>query len=98
MNRIVLFLWAVLFAAGMQAQGIVRGHILDKQTDEAMQFVNIKVTDADGKMAGGVMTDVKGMFHVSGLKDGNYILQISFVGYKTVTRRFQITPDRKSVV
>ena len=97
MNRIVLFLWAVLFAAGMQAQGIVRGHILDKQTDEAMQFVNIKVTDADGKMAGGVMTDVKGMFHVSGLKDGNYILQISFVGYKTVTRRFQITPQQRRV-
>ena len=97
MNRFVLFLLCLLSAVGVQAQGIVKGHVLDRQTDEVMQFVNIKVTDGQGKMVGGGMTDVKGAFQVTGLKDGNYTLQVSFVGYKNVIRKFQITPQKRTV-
>ena len=97
MNRIVLFLFFLLSAVGLHAQGTVKGHILDKQSDEAMQFVNIKVTDASGKMVGGAMTDVKGSFIVAGLKDGSYTLQVSFVGYRPVTRKFQITSQQRRV-
>ena len=94
----LFFLFSFLTSTiGLQAQGTVRGHILDKQTDEVMQFVNIKVTDANGKMAGGAMTDVKGSFAIGGLKDGSYTLQVSFVGYKSVTRKFQITPQQRRV-
>ena len=71
--------------------------MLDKQTDEAMQFVNIRVTDASGQLAGGTMTDVKGAFQVGNLKNGQYTLQVSFVGYKTITRRFQVTAQQQRV-
>lgn len=97
MNRFFLLLLMTLTTIGMQAQGIVRGRILDRQTDEVMQFVNIKVTDADGKMASGGMTDVKGSFQIGNLKDGAYTLQVTFVGYKTVSRKFQITPQQRRV-
>ena len=80
----------------LQAQGIVKGRVLDKQTDEAIQFVNIKVSDANGKMVGGGITDVKGHFSVNGLKDGTYKLEVSFVGYKTVNRTFQLTPQKRT--
>ena len=95
--RPLLLISLVLTAIGVFAQGGVRGKVLDKQTDEAMQFVNVRVTDADGKMVGGGMTDVKGSFHVAGLADGQYTLQLTFVGYKNVTRKFQITPQRRMV-
>ena len=45
----------LLAAVGMLAQGNVRGRIIDKQTDEAMQFVSISVTDAGGKIVGGAI-------------------------------------------
>ena len=86
----------MMCAIGLQAQGVVRGKILDKQSDEALQFVTIRVTDANGTLVGGGMTDVKGAFHVQGLKDGPYTLQVSFMGYKSATRRFQITPERRT--
>jgi outer membrane receptor protein involved in Fe transport len=97
MNRFILFVLLSLVAISVGAQGIVKGHVLDRQTDEAMQFVNIKVTTDQGKLVGGGMTDMKGSFQVTGLKDGNYTLQVSFVGYKTVTRKFQITPQKRTV-
>ena len=84
-------------AVGIYAQGQVKGRVLDKQADEAMQFVNVKVTDANGKLAGGSMTDVKGAFHIGDLKDGAYELHVSFVGYKPITRKFKITPDQRRV-
>ena len=86
----------LLSAVGAMAQGVVRGRVLDKQTDEALQFVNVKVTAAGGKVAGGGMTDASGQFNVGGLKDGQYTLTVTFVGYKTVTRSFQLTPQKRT--
>jgi hypothetical protein len=45
MHRYFLLLWLVLATIAAQAQGTVKGRILDKQTDEVMQFVNVKITD-----------------------------------------------------
>lgn len=97
MNRFLLVISFFLCSTVMLAQGNVRGKVLDKQNDEVLQFVSVRVTDADGKLVGGGMTDVKGSFHVQGLKDGSYTLQISLMGYKTVTRRFQITSQKRQV-
>ena len=80
----------------VQAQGVVRGKVLDKQNDEALQFVTVRVIDAAGKMAGGGTTDVKGAFNIQGLKDGNYTLQLTMMGYKDVKRTVQITPQKRT--
>jgi hypothetical protein len=96
MNRLFLLFILMMMAAGVQAQGVVRGHVIDKQSDESLQFVNVKVSDATSKMVAGGITDVKGLFSVK-VKDGSYKLELSFVGYKTVTRSFQITPQKRNV-
>ena len=97
MNRISVLFAMLVSTVSIMAQGNVKGKILDKQSDEALQFVTIRVTDANGKLAGGGMTDVKGLFHVQSLKDGAYTLEVSMMGYKTATRRFQISPDKRTV-
>ena len=56
------------------AQGQVKGKVIDRQTDEVLQFVNVRVTDAQGRLAGGAMTDVRGTFLIDRLKDGDRIL------------------------
>ena len=98
MNKLVYtLLFFIGVALNVQAQGVVRGKVLDKQNDEALQFVTVRLTDSAGKLAGGGMTDVKGAFNIQGLKDGNYTLQISLVGYKDVKRGVQITPQKRTV-
>ena len=49
------------------------------------------------KFAGGGITDAGGNFNVSGLKDGKYTLSLTFMGYKDVTRQFEITPAKRDV-
>ncbi len=96
MTRFTLTIILLLSVLGAAAQGVVRGRVVDKQSDEALPFVNVKVTDAGGRMAGGAITDAKGQFSVGQLKDGTYTLQLSMVGYKTVTRQFQLTPQKRT--
>ena len=80
------------------AQGIVKGKILDRQKSEPLGFVNIKVTEqGSDKFVGGGITDAGGNFNVSGLKDGKYTLSLTFMGYKDVTRQFEITPAKREV-
>ena len=98
MNKLVYTLLLLIgVALNVQAQGVVRGKVLDKQNDEALQFVTVRLTDSAGKLAGGGMTDVKGAFNFQGLKDGNYTLQLTLMGYKEVKRNVQITPQKRTV-
>ncbi len=89
---------ALAYVVVSLAQGTVKGRVLDKQTNEVLQFVNIRVTQsATGKMVKGAITDAKGTFNVTGLADGKYVLTVSFMGYKDVVRNFEVTKDRRAV-
>ena len=78
--------------ATASAQGIVRGKVLDKNTEEPLSYVNVKVSQRGSEtlLKGGV-TDMEGKFVVDGLKNGDYTLTLTFVGYKTLTRQFTIS-------
>lgn len=98
MKRFIIFFLLCLCAYTGWAQGIVKGKILDRQKSEPLGFVNIKVTEqGSDKFVGGGITDAGGNFNVTGLKDGKYTLTLSFMGYKDVTRQFEITPAKREV-
>ena len=98
MKRFIIFFLLCLCAYTGWAQGTVKGKILDRQKSEPLGFVNIKVTEqGSDKFAGGGITDAGGNFNVTGLKDGKYTLSLTFMGYKDVTRQFEITPTKRDV-
>lgn len=86
-----------MVAAAAVAQGLVKGKVLDKQTNEVLQYVNVTVEQAaSGKMVKGAITDIDGAFNIDGLPKGNYRLVVSFVGYKNATRQFSISASNKA--
>lgn len=88
----------LLGAMAASAQGFVRGKVVDKTTDEALPFVNVKVVrQADSGFAGGGVTDVEGSFSIQGLQEGRYELQVSMVGYKELSRQFSVTREKTGV-
>lgn len=98
MKRFIIFFLLCLCGYTGWAQGTVKGKILDRQKSEPLGFVNIKVTEqGSDKFVGGGITDAGGNFNVTGLKDGKYTLSLTFMGYKDVTRQFEITPAKREV-
>ena len=96
MKRLIYTLLIIMTCAtSALAQGSVHGKVLDRQTDEAMQFVNIAVQTTGGQLVKGAITDATGQFTISGLKDGQYQLLVTFVGYKPLHRKFTLSAQRR---
>ena len=96
MTRFLLIICAFLCAVQVGAQGVVKGKVIDRQTDESLQFVNVRISQGD-KLVKGAITDVDGAFNITGLADGSYQLTVSYVGYKDLKRSFAVTKDRRQV-
>lgn len=87
----------LLTAATALAQGTVKGRVLDKQTNSPLSFVTVKITrKADTTFLRGGTTDIEGSFNIGGLPDGDYVLNVSFMGYKDVVKQFSITPSHRN--
>ncbi len=68
----------------------VSGTVLDTQTKEAVSMVTVQLLKSDSSFVEGALSDNKGHFSVKAPADGQYILKLSSVGYKTVTRAVSV--------
>ena len=98
MNRFIIYCVLLFQVVMASAQGIVKGKVLDKNSEEPLGFVNVKISQ-QGKtdLVKGAVTDVDGNFNIQGLANGQYTLTLTFVGYKNLTRDFVISDQDKSV-
>ena len=99
MKKFVLLSFLVILPSlFIMAQGSVKGKVTDADSQEPLGFVNVAVSPKGStQIAGGVATDLDGNFEVTGLKEGQYVLTVSFVGYVNATRDFSITKSTQHV-
>ncbi|MCF8462168.1 MAG: TonB-dependent receptor family protein [Flavobacteriales bacterium] len=79
-----LLIVAYLFLAAM-AQGqtvTVSGKVADKAAKETLPFVNVVLkAEKDSSFVTGTVTNIDGLFSISGVNPSNYYLEVSYVGY-----------------
>ena len=63
-----------------QERGNLSGKIIDKANGESLPGVNVILKGTYY----GAATDINGSFKIEGISVGNYTLEISFIGYKTI--------------
>ena len=81
------------FAADVAAdvKGGVKGFVIDAKSREALEFVNVAVREAGSEeFKSGCSTDMEGRFLVEELPAGKYLVNISFVGYKSIEREVKV--------
>lgn len=81
------------------ADGRVTGIILDKQTQQAVEYANLVLyKQSDSSMVTGVVSTADGKFVFNDIKEGSYYLVAQFIGYKkTVIRDVVISKARKQL-
>jgi len=67
-----------------QKPAIIRGHVTDSLTKEAMLYVNVVEIDKNGRFVSGTVTDLNGNYVFKVSNDQNP-LQVSFIGYQKKT-------------
>lgn len=56
------------------------GHVLDKNTEEHLSFISVSLKGTTI----GTMTDASGHYFLKNLPEGEFTMEVSAVGYKTV--------------
>ena len=86
----------LLFSISTAAQVDVKGTIIEEQSKEAIEQATVRLLNMkDSSMVNGTVSSRNGAFMLRSVKEGNYILHVTFVGYEPV---YQLYSDRKSVV
>ncbi len=76
----------------------VTGKITDKAKNEALPGAAAALlSPKDSTVVAGVVSDVNGKFNITTKKDGQYILRISYMGFKTTTRDITLERDKRTV-
>ncbi len=87
--RLLLSLFLLLFVCHLNAQNVsLSGFVRDKDTEEPLLFANC-VDTISGKS---VISNGDGFFSVN-IRKGNACIVVSYLGYETVKKRFQVYND-----
>ena len=70
----------------------ISGTIYDGDMNEPLPIAAVQVLSLpDSAMAKGAVTDNDGKYSISGLKNGNYVIRVSYIGYRESDTKLNIT-------
>lgn len=73
-----------LFADNAEKKGVIKGVVRDSISSQPIEFATVAVYNTnDHTLVDGAITGQLGDFRIAKLDNGNYELEISFIGYKT---------------
>ena len=91
MKKTTTLLLLTLFSISAFAQKSVQGKVQDKKDEGTIESATIRLLNAkDSSLIQGCFTDLKGEFSLSRIKNGNYIIEVRYLGYLNATRNFTI--------
>ncbi len=88
----IFILFLISFSAISQNFSVV-GKVVD-ETDSAAIGAAVEILRVnDSSMVKGITTNVKGFFKLENIAPDNYILKVTYIGYKTYTKNIQLSED-----
>lgn len=81
----ILFCLVPLILSAQKTSVTLSGQIKDKSMQEVIPYVSVSLKDkTDSVFIMGTLSDEEGRFVLTSVKPANYVIETSFVGYKTV--------------
>lgn len=84
----LLFLSPAYFQAQTTQNAVIRGTVLDQGSGEPVAFATVRLQGTSI----GVTTDLDGIFSITGLKPGDYVVEISYLGYDSLSLAVTLKP------
>ncbi len=81
---------ALTTATAALAQRTITGTVVEKETKEAVIQATVALLNTDSTLVANAVTDMSGQFKVTAPKDAAYIVRITYIGFKTYTKRITV--------
>lgn len=99
MKKKILLLLCMMLTATFNAMAqnkAITGTLTDKDTNEGVIQATVQLLKQDSSYIKGVLTNENGDFKITAPSNGNYILKVTSVGYKTLFKKVHIA-DNKNI-
>ena len=93
MNRLLLTLINIALCAVCGMAQTVSGTIREQSSNDAIPYATVSLLRADSSLYAGAISDEKGNFKMQA-NTGQYILQVSYIGYKTACRTIDVSSPK----
>ena len=92
MRKYITFIILSVIGCASAFSGTVIGTVADSSDGNPLINASLKILNSrDSAFVNGGITNIDGKFSFRGLRKGNYILEVSYLGYKTKYTDFRIT-------
>ena len=81
MKKLSIILGMLFLCISLEAANKISGKVTDDSTNQGIEYANVSLMAQDSTFITGAATDNSGNFLLKEVKDGNYILCISCIGY-----------------
>lgn len=81
---------AVVTTLTATAQRKITARVVEGEPKEAVIQATATLLKTDSTMVANALTNAEGRFSMTAPQDGNYIVKVTFVGYKTYTRSIRV--------
>ena len=89
MRKLLLLIAALVMAVTVSAQRTVSGKVVEQDTQDAVIQATAALLNGE-KVVANAVTNVNGGFSIKAPRDGSYTLQVTYVGFKTYTKKISI--------
>ena len=89
MRKVILIVTALAMAVTSFAQRTVTGKVVEQDTQEAVIQATAALLSGE-KVVANAVTNANGGFSMKAPRDGSYTLQVTYVGFKTYTKKINI--------
>jgi len=95
MKRALLILSLIILSInGLMAQHFVSGTLIDSTSKAKLEFVNVGlIRVADSAFVSGAASDEKGFFKLEHVPNGQFIIQVSAIGYQTFKKIIDVSEN-----
>ncbi len=90
-----LLLLSASFVFAQKAPGVVKGTLQDGGGSQALDDATVSVMAAkDSSLISFTLTSNSGYFEIKNLEDGSYVLIVSYTGFETLKKPFEISKEK----
>ena len=94
MKRLLVLLLTTALATVAAAQRTVSGKVIEDDTREAVVQATVALVEGEERVVANGVTNADGLFAVKAPRSGTYTLKVTFVGFKTYTKKVSIAADK----
>ena len=93
----ILFFCFILISNSLFSQSRIHGNVFD-ENDEAVAFANVlTLNPVDSSLVKGMVTDIEGRYIFENLEPGNYLLNITMLGYASIYKPIEIKSENDDI-